>query len=41
MNYGLKLLMGLQAYEFWAANINGSTNFYALWAANIDGPANL
>ena len=40
MNYGLKILKGLQAfYESWAPNINGSANLYELWAANIIGPA--
>ena len=37
MNYGLQTLMGLQTYELWAENINGSTNFYELLALKING----
>ena len=41
MNYGLQMLLGLQTYLlWWAANINGSANFYGLWAENITESAN-
>ena len=35
------MLLGLQTYLLWAANTNGSANFYALRAPNINGSPKL